>query len=942
MDGPPLTPGSHFGRYRIDRALGSGGMGEVYAAFDLRLLRPVALKVLRAAPGSAGESASQATERLLREARAAAQLSHPNVVTVYDVDALDGQPYIAMELVPGASLRAWMATDVPVAPKLRALADVARALAAAHRMGIVHRDVKPDNVMMRGDGLVKVLDFGIARQTKLEAVDAGAPITGGDAAAGALLQTLTARGAVAGTPGYMAPEQLLGEPADARADQFAWGVTAYELVSGALPWPMDRGLVGLLGAVFAPGVPSLRGCALELPDRFHDLLERTLRRRPAERFASMDEMLAELEAVLAQVAGGEPEGRPSQLCDETRTHGELAQRSTEVEIGRESSVLAEARTEPWVGTARAGVAARHQADLSFGQAKHEAGPWVRRLWVVGAILVAAALAGGAAQLWRSSTGSPRPSVASGSGAASTSAAARPAGPTRLVDLQPSPLCTPDAATGFRAALQAFREANWSQAHRLLQRAQAADPDCPEVALQLVLTCFSYCDSAQLREQHGRAVRLRAALSERDRALLAAFEPGVMAETPSLPGCHQALVALAARYPADAEISLLVQYGEYDLSRHLELSSATLALDSEYADAWQQHARALSALGRSDEAQHAFEQCLRYGPGSTDCLQDLALRAMHAGRCDEYLARSREWVSRDAGDVKAYCNLALALAATSAPREATSEALDRCAAGMPTDSAALNHAHGRARLAALFGDFQIVQHELATMIRAGQDSLQATARQRPAEIGIGLYEETGEPARAAAMAKDLLARLPALEQGGAGSAIWGLGPPTSLFAFWCSCDVARHDGTAPPAFAPPRRLSTEWQEWAAGQAPRARTREEALGVLAAQPARSPSTGQPYFLWTIESQAAELAVRSGEPARELPLLREVAGACTALYDPFRHTRSQLWLGQALESTGDQVGACQAYDVVLARWGKAKPRSVTAEDARRRAHALGCEKP
>src|SRR5580704_2933328 len=230
-----LKPGDTFHRYTIEAVVGQGGMGCVYRAHDPKLDRRVALKLI-----SAPDAGAEANERLLREARAAAALDHPNAISIFDVGEADGAPYIVMELVPGRTLREAIGeATVPVATRVAWLTAAARALAAAHRRGLVHRDVKPENVMVRDDGVVKVLDFGIARRTA-GAVDPSAPT------AGPALPTLTREGVKVGTPHYMAPEHIRGDGLDGRADQFAWGVLAYELLAGRLPW---RGAGDALAAV---------------------------------------------------------------------------------------------------------------------------------------------------------------------------------------------------------------------------------------------------------------------------------------------------------------------------------------------------------------------------------------------------------------------------------------------------------------------------------------------------------------------------------------------------------------------------------------------------------------------------------------------------------------------------------------------------------------------
>jgi predicted Ser/Thr protein kinase len=240
---PVLSIGDRVGRYLVLSSIGAGGMGVVFAAYDPQLDRKVALKLLRA---NLGANAKEARTRLKREAQAIAQLNHPNVVGVYDVGTTDdGDVYIAMEFVEGDTLTTWLKRW----PRTwREILDVfhqaARGLMAAHSVGLLHRDFKPDNVLVGGDGRVRVTDFGLARSLFLDDSNRGA-ITAQNGrasqqtpAAGSPLQVdLTATGTVLGTPRYMPPEQLTGPTIDARADQFSFCVALYEALYGTHPLP---------------------------------------------------------------------------------------------------------------------------------------------------------------------------------------------------------------------------------------------------------------------------------------------------------------------------------------------------------------------------------------------------------------------------------------------------------------------------------------------------------------------------------------------------------------------------------------------------------------------------------------------------------------------------------------------------------------------------------
>jgi uncharacterized protein (TIGR02265 family) len=272
-----LLPGQKFDRYAIDALLGEGGMGRVYRAYDPRLQRHVALKVLRFRGGEGGHDAVAGA---LREARAAAAIAHPHATQVFDAAEIDGVAFIVMEYVPGTPMRRIIGdADVPLATRIRWLLDVAGALAAAHQVGVVHRDVKPENLLVRDDGLVKVLDFGVARRTRPSASIY-------DTSPG--VEMITANeGSLVGTPAYMAPEQMRGEDIDGRADQFGWGVLAYELLTGHLPWTTAKDFVGYLAAVMTetPEPPSRR--APEIPAAVDAVLLRTLAKSRDDRFPSM-------------------------------------------------------------------------------------------------------------------------------------------------------------------------------------------------------------------------------------------------------------------------------------------------------------------------------------------------------------------------------------------------------------------------------------------------------------------------------------------------------------------------------------------------------------------------------------------------------------------------------------------------------------------------------
>lgn len=316
----PLRPGEPFGRYRVEALLGEGGMGQVYRAVDELLRRPVALKVLSAAAHR--DAGPGLAERLLREARAAAAIEHPNAVAIFDVGDVEGVPFLAMELVEGKTLRHYVAGTTPLPQRLQWLLSIARALAAAHKRGLVHRDIKPENVMVRADGHAKVLDFGIARPMtpawsesstaggpsavsseaksvgKVPARPVAVPLTSASLAAASPLSVSTGDSAAVGTPLYMSPEQLTSAPLDGRSDQFAWGVVAWELLVGRLPWTVDRGAPTAMGEILGRDPARVETVVPDVSPEVGAVVARALAKKVRDRFETTDGLVEALERAL--------------------------------------------------------------------------------------------------------------------------------------------------------------------------------------------------------------------------------------------------------------------------------------------------------------------------------------------------------------------------------------------------------------------------------------------------------------------------------------------------------------------------------------------------------------------------------------------------------------------------------------------------------------------
>ena len=273
--------GRVISHYRLLEHLGKGGMGTVYKAVDLRLERPVAIKLISA--GGAVDAAQKA--RFEREARAASAVEHVNVGTIYEFDATEeGELFIVSAYVAGQSLRTRLETG-PLAPTeaARIAMQIAQGLAAAHAAGILHRDIKPANVMLTPEGIVKIVDFGLAKLPRDPEI--------------------SAPGSAAGTIAYMSPEQVRGEPLDQRTDIWSWGVTMYEALSGQRPFRADSHL-GLSNAILNQEPPLLGELHPETPPELERAVMRALHKRPGERQQTAEEVVRELEQIAPPSASG--------------------------------------------------------------------------------------------------------------------------------------------------------------------------------------------------------------------------------------------------------------------------------------------------------------------------------------------------------------------------------------------------------------------------------------------------------------------------------------------------------------------------------------------------------------------------------------------------------------------------------------------------------------
>jgi serine/threonine-protein kinase len=880
-------------RYELEERIASGGMGEVHRARDRRLGRAVAVKILP--PDRIGDAIAR--ERLLREAKAAASLEHPGIVHVYDVgETGDGGAYLVMELVLGASLRrhveAKSATPVRV---VGWLLEAARALGAAHARGLVHRDVKPDNLMIREDGRVVVLDFGLAK------ADARARGPGGGGAGGATTQ-LTDEGVIVGTPAYLAPEQAESRPIDARADQFALGVTAYEALTGRVPW-RSTSAAAVLAEILRDEPPPASSVNPALPAALDAVLARAMAKRPEDRYASADAFAD----ALAEVHRG--------------MGGESAAHAAPVSLAPTEAI--ERPCAPTPQRTRAALA----ADLQTSRGRGRAAAWwslmagVGLVGVLGAVALAVRLRPHTVPVAIDAAPAPAPSVVA----------------TAVTDVPIPPSPNPEALAAYRAGMQATRDGAPEGIRRNFQRAVELDPTYGAAYYRLGDILFGIGESVAAREAFEKARAFRAAMPERERLLLQAEEPMVLGSPPDNQESIRRVGALIERFPGDSEIAGIRAYihfieGDYEKAR--VDARRSVALDPANAISITIEAWALENQGKKEEAMRAYEACLAVTAGATQCWVNHALLASAKGDCATFAADADRMIGANPHYPPGFQFRTSALLLRGAARDAVDEAARqwRVEGSEPFDP------YVEPSVALARGDFAVADRRAAEAERrlAAERTLQPHVLLALRRVQALL--ELGRRADATRVALGLIDRVGVWEPAGG---------PINDQTLRVVGDAARAGAISPAAKRAARDVwLARWQRsdpgpktlkarWLWGDAILASTRDEAVAALAAMPAGAgPDDG---FATTMA--LGELYLLVGRTDEAAPLFERTASWCDVVDEPYVPVVASLRLGQARESLGDVPRACAAYQLVLDRWGAA-PVSASASLARARRRALGCK--
>ncbi|MDI1448656.1 serine/threonine-protein kinase [Polyangium sp. 6x1] len=805
-------------------------------------------------------------KRFLREGRAAAAVRHPNIAMVYEVGEAAGEVFLVMERAFGRSLRAVIDAAEGALPRAEAVR-IAREIARG--LAAAHEA----GVIHRD---IKPENVMIGAGGAVKILDFGLaklldPVGGPSGSASTDLETREGR--VLGTPSYMSPEQARGLSADARSDVFSLGVVLYEMLAGERPF---RGttVADVLASILrdTPRPLLSRGMGIVTSN----IVARCMAKDPAKRYPDAGALFEALEA---------------------------AQREA-----RRASRWSRVRFPLLVASVGVAIALALPFWRGLSKSEGPAPPLPASWWPPGVPYEAPA--------------EPIPFSTN-----------RPP-PVAVTDLQLPPSNNPSAIEAYKVAMRSFRDADWNHAREALRTALEHDPNLAIAHLRLAMTIWApdtTAPSPEALSAYREAMRQRDNLSPRDRVLLSALQPAFGADPPDISGAAARLADMARLYPRDAEVFFLLSvYRIFDTpERQIEAARGAIALDPNYADAWQLLGRALAETD-ADGAIAAMERCTSIAPTAVDCFRERAQVESALGRCESAEAHFRRAVN----DEKAYHGTlrwrAAMLYALGKSSAAVAESLGT--ADEPTTAI-----EERAVVAAAYGDFDAAKRHAAEGLALVDKRPTLPDHARFALLAAEIELEVGREKEAAAIAQNFLDRRDG----------WRLGTPMDDPSVYMMRILAR-TGALPKGELGAR--VDRWYEQARGGSAiqkalvwslaygRGIEREE--DALRALDTRPKDAVWPKISYWVDEDLGRAFWLAGKKDEALPYMERAFKRCDRFHHVLSALRADLLYGRALEARGDTAFACDVYGTILTRWGKAKPRSVTAEEARKRVRVLHCD--
>jgi eukaryotic-like serine/threonine-protein kinase len=932
-----LKPGDLVGPYEIRGFVGQGGMGQVYRAFDPRLERTVALKIIivpesartsspsvtdktptrkdgplpvkKSDSGGSGKLIGEISARMLREARAVASLSHPNVVAIYDVGESDGRLYLAMEYVVGSSLRNLVGNkELPLPRRIRWLIDVARALEAAHKAGIIHRDIKPENVMVREDGGIKVLDFGIARRQQVNKKPEDQHV----------VDTITGGGSIAGTPVYMAPEQIKGGEVDARCDQFGWGVMAYELVVGERPWEESGDVLSLVANILTEPAPAIKQHVPDVPAVVEETILRALSKKADMRFPSMSDVADALEPFATLTTGG---GDRVRVTPRPPAHDDPAYAAT-TRVPTTVSIDSEKSKTPSVSSSGS------PGKLTDEILKEEETPRRRALSLAAPLVLLGALAA-AVYVVKTSSGKPvgpLPPITS-------SATSRPLS------------SVPAAEVAYKDAVSLWHDGAGAKARAALTRAVDLDPTFAAAHLELALQYAGLNETSSAQASFQSAYEHRHMLIPRDERLLQASEPYIRAK-PDVEEWETRMTSVVFEYPRDPELQFYLGrsrqlQGEHEGAR--QAFEASVRLDEGFVPGLAAMAKAEQSLGNTAEGLATTERCIKRSPVASTCVQTRFELLFAAGECKRAKEEASTWGSLEPQSPLPFAKLARALYADGAPRPSIEEVLSR-RWGLLANAQKRREEEtwDKTLLSVIDGDFNRADDLAKEHDAALPPTADSSDHARPHLLRMNLLMEVDRMKDAAKVAHAFLDRMAAWP-----SYPFSADPSIDFYepiyrsGEWTKRELEekrnewlekerRRINEGSGGNKNPR---TNWFQWAAVFGSFAETREEAADALDRTPRddngqRSP----PSAMTLVDFSLGKVFVLLNRFDEAIPHLERVTTTCESFDRVMVITKARLLLAQAHEGKGDPQKAKLYYDKVVETWPKGTP-SKTLKRAQER---------
>lgn len=924
-------------KFRVDSVIGEGGFGVVYRGEHLGFDAPIAIKCLKLPPHFDLEDQERLVRGLREEGRLLLKLSQrtSGIVQALDVGAVVAPsgarvPYLILEWLEGETLSSEIRSRAQRGDPGRSLRQAmdlldpaVSALAVAHKEKIAHRDIKPENLFLVGEPgarSLKILDFGIAK------VFADAPSPSGEAT----------QGISAFTPGYGAPEQFERKRGATGpwTDVYALALVLVEVIVQRRALEGDDLAVLYVSSTDQTKRPTLRRHGLEVPDEIERVLSRALAVSPNDRYADARAFWDELRAAV-EVAG-----------DVESSRAEDAH-----ELGAASTVLASSDSRAFEVTTAAPVTGedtrKDPAPLAESAAteivaapKIPEGPKSRLAarrppWAAVGALALVVL--GAAALWQRS---PAPDGNQGVGAPSSS----PASASASSSMNAVPR-KPEVEAAVRDAQRAWRDGDESRAIASLERATTADAEYGGAYLRLALWQFESA-TPRAREAYAQAGRLRASLDERELGLLKA-SAALFQQPWDLTTWAREIEALTLKYPNDVELLLYLGHAQKARLRFDDAVATfdrVIAVDPELVPARLLKGDSLSMKGDGEGQAKAYRDCLAAAPGAVGCQEALVIALGRFGRCQDMLREAKQLATSHADLATAHDLLASALEATGAAPAAVLEAVSKGLERLPKEKREIEALQSKAALLTVRGELEQADGALSEWEAKVSGRTDQLAHALPALRKARLYLEIGKPERAGEVAQEFLNKMGAWTEPTGGDltmnvlpfALRGRKLTPEQFAAQRDAWVTRIRDKWKSAG---RELGNdfEWITWSHAFGAAVDSKEEALLAVSKMPAELPAALASGRWPAMDYNIGRAHLLAGQPERAVAPLRRAAHSCHRLSEPTLAPRALLAYGAALEAQGDKAGAKAAYEQVLGFWGKAKPGSVTAKEAKKRLAAL-----